>query len=183
MATSERTDRGVYGITTAAELTGVAVPTLRLYERHGLVDPERTTGGTRRYSQDDLTLLGRIGALTAAGVNLAGVTHVLALQTTNTTLTTTNKDLTRENTRLRAERETAMTTRTDHVPEHDRLDQLTPADPDPDPDAAAPDEVVTPPTDRWGADPTDIAEQATPVALDDDAYPHNTETGDLDLPG
>lgn len=180
MATSERPDRGVYGITTAAELTGVAVPTLRLYERRGLVDPTRTSGGTRRYSQDDLTLLGRIGDLVAAGVNLAGVAHVLALQTTNTTLNRTNKDLIRKNARLRAERETTMTTRTDDVPEHDRLDQLTPVDPDLDTDAAAPDEMATPPTDRWDADPTDIAEQATPVALDDDAYPH-AEASDADI--
>ena len=98
MALQERTDRGVYGITTTAELTGVAVPTLRLYERRGLIDPERTNGGTRRYSQDDLTLLGRIGALVADGVNLTGVAQILALQTANTTLRSTNENLVHENT-------------------------------------------------------------------------------------
>jgi MerR family transcriptional regulator/heat shock protein HspR len=98
----ERTDRGVYGITTAAELAGVAVPTLRLYERRGLLDPDRTQGGTRRYSPDDLVRLERIGALVADGVNLTGIAHILALQTQNTTLSSTNTELQKENTRLRA---------------------------------------------------------------------------------
>lgn len=136
MTLQERTDRGVYGITTVAELTGVAVPTLRLYERRGLLDPQRTQGGTRRYSQDDLTLLGRIGTLVADGVNLTGIAQILALQTTNTNLRTTNEDLVHENTRLRAERKNAISTRADDVPEHD---QLTIATPDPD---FADDEVV-----------------------------------------
>ena len=101
-AVRERTDRGVYGITTAAELSGMAVATLRLYERRGLIDPDRTPGGTRRYSPDDLTLLGRIGALVADGVNLTGIAHILTLQDANTTLSSTNTALTKENTRLRA---------------------------------------------------------------------------------
>jgi MerR family transcriptional regulator/heat shock protein HspR len=181
MALRERTDRGVYGITTAAELAGVAVPTLRLYERRGLLTPSRTNGGTRRYSQDDLTRLGRIGTLVADGVNLTGIAQILTLQTTNTTLASTNKDLTVENTRLRAEREHAMTTHADDVPEADHLDQLTPTAPDPD-DATTGESVKTL-TDRWDADATDLLEQATPVDVDDDAYPHHTEADDTDLPG
>ena len=47
--------RGVYGISVAAELLGMGSQNLRAYERHGLVEPARTDGGTRRYSSDDLT--------------------------------------------------------------------------------------------------------------------------------
>lgn len=181
MAQPESTDRGVYGITTAAELAGVAVPTLRLYERRGLLRPDRTGGGTRRYSPDDLTRLGRITDLVANGVNLAGIAVVLALQTTNTTLRSTNDTLADENTRLRAQQEKPMTTRPDDVPEHDHLDQLTPTVHDPD--DTTPGEVTAPTTERWDADPTDLAEQATPVELDEDAYPHQGEADLTDLPG
>ena len=72
--------RGVYGISVAAELAGLHPQTLRGYERRGLVDPERTDGGTRRYSQDDVTRLRRIAELAAAGVNVAGIEVVLELQ-------------------------------------------------------------------------------------------------------
>ena len=54
--------------------------TLRIYERRGLVDPARTTGGTRRYSEADIALLLRIARLTEEGLNLAGVKRVLALE-------------------------------------------------------------------------------------------------------
>lgn len=74
-----------------------------------------------------------------------------------------------------------MTTRADDVPEHDHLDQLTPAVPDPGGTAEG-DGVVNLPQ-RWDADPTDIAEQTTPVELDDDAYPHRVEADLTDLPG
>ncbi len=53
---------------------------LRVYERHGLVDPERTDGGTRRYSAADVDRLHRIRELLAEGLNLAGVARVLALE-------------------------------------------------------------------------------------------------------
>jgi MerR family transcriptional regulator/heat shock protein HspR len=72
--------RGVYGITVAAELVGTGVQNLRLYERRGLLTPDRTAGGTRLYSRDDVTRLGRITALLEAGLNLAGVAMVLDLQ-------------------------------------------------------------------------------------------------------
>jgi MerR family transcriptional regulator/heat shock protein HspR len=80
---SPRSSRGVYGISVAADLVGMAQPTLRLYERRGLVEPERTSGGTRRYSDDDLERLRRIGELVDAGVNLAGVDLVLRLEADN----------------------------------------------------------------------------------------------------
>lgn len=74
--------RAVYGIAVAAELAGVGEQTLRLYERKGLLAPHRTAGGTRRYSEDDVTVLRRVVELVAEGLNLAGVHRVLALETT-----------------------------------------------------------------------------------------------------
>ena len=78
--------RGVYGISVAAELLGMGSQNLRAYERHGLVEPARTEGGTRRYSSDDLDRLRRIGELLDAGLNLAGVALVLELETDNARL-------------------------------------------------------------------------------------------------
>ncbi len=73
----------VYVISVAAELAGVHPQTLRIYERKGLVDPARTAGGSRRYSDDDIALLRRIQELTTEGLNLAGVERVLALEAEN----------------------------------------------------------------------------------------------------
>jgi MerR family transcriptional regulator, heat shock protein HspR len=78
--------RGVFGITTAAELSGSDPQSLRLYERRGLLDPARTDGGTRRYSPDDLDRVKRIRDLLAAGLNLAGIALVLELQDDNALL-------------------------------------------------------------------------------------------------
>jgi MerR family transcriptional regulator/heat shock protein HspR len=89
--------RAVYAISVAAELTGTAVQNLRVYERHGLVEPERTAGGTRRYSEADLDRIRRVLSLLADGLNLAGVALVLELQDDNRRL----RD------RLRAPRRTA----------------------------------------------------------------------------
>ena len=72
--------RAVYVISVAAELAGLHPQTLRIYERKGLVDPARTGGGSRRYSEDDIALLRRIQELTAEGLNLAGVQRVLELE-------------------------------------------------------------------------------------------------------
>lgn len=80
---SAKPDQGVYSIAVAAELTGLGVQRLRLYETRGLLEPERTVGGTRRYSQDDLYRLRRIDELLKAGLNLAGVGMVLRLQDEN----------------------------------------------------------------------------------------------------
>jgi MerR family transcriptional regulator/heat shock protein HspR len=84
---------GVYGISVAAELSGVAVQSLRLYERCGLVTPSRSDGGTRRYSADDLVRLQRISALVDAGVNLAGIARILSLEDDNAELSAANVDL------------------------------------------------------------------------------------------
>jgi MerR family transcriptional regulator, heat shock protein HspR len=79
-------DHGVYGISVAAELSGVAVQSLRLYERHGLLTPARSDGGTRRYSADDIARLRRIRELVDAGVNLAGIGRILDLEDDNAAL-------------------------------------------------------------------------------------------------
>lgn len=79
MAEPSRT-RAVYVISVAAELAGMHPQTLRIYERKGLVDPARTVGGSRRYSEADIALLRRIQDLTNAGLNLEGVRQVMALE-------------------------------------------------------------------------------------------------------
>ncbi len=78
--------RGVYGISVAAELVGMGVQNLRAYEARGLLEPDRTEGGTRRYSADDLDRLRRIGDLLEAGLNLAGIGMVLELEDENSAL-------------------------------------------------------------------------------------------------
>lgn len=72
--------QAVYVISVAAELAGVHPQTLRIYERKGLVEPGRTQGGSRRYSDADIALLRRIQDLTNEGLNLAGVKRVLELE-------------------------------------------------------------------------------------------------------
>jgi MerR family transcriptional regulator/heat shock protein HspR len=72
--------RGVFAISVAAELAGTAIQNLRVYERHGLVEPQRTEGGTRRYSEADVDRLVRIRELLDDGLNLAGVARVLELE-------------------------------------------------------------------------------------------------------
>ncbi len=78
--------RGVYAISVAAELTGAGVQNLRVYERRGLVEPTRTAGGTRRYSEDDLDRVRRVLVLLDAGLNLAGIALVLDLEDDNARL-------------------------------------------------------------------------------------------------
>jgi DNA-binding transcriptional MerR regulator len=72
-------DRGLFSISVAAELAGLHPQTLRIYEREGLLDPARSAGGTRRYSRRDLDRLQEICALTADGLNIAGIRRVLGL--------------------------------------------------------------------------------------------------------
>jgi MerR family transcriptional regulator/heat shock protein HspR len=80
MASREDSRRALYIISVAAELAGVHAQTLRIYERKGLIEPERTEGGSRRYSDNDIALLRRIQELTNEGVSLVGVRKVLALE-------------------------------------------------------------------------------------------------------
>jgi MerR family transcriptional regulator/heat shock protein HspR len=72
--------RALYIISVAAELAGVHAQTLRIYERKGLIEPARTEGGSRRYSDRDIQLLQRIQELTNEGVGLAGVRRILELE-------------------------------------------------------------------------------------------------------
>ncbi|MQY31366.1 MerR family transcriptional regulator [Nocardia aurantia] len=102
--------QGVYGISVAAALSGVSVQSLRALERHGLLTPSRSDGGTRRYSGDDLARLRRITALQEQGINLAGIARILDLEDANsglhadnTDLRSANTDLHADNDRLRAE--------------------------------------------------------------------------------
>lgn len=75
-----RRERAVFVISVAAELAGMHPQTLRIYERKGLIDPYRTPGGTRRYSQDDIDRLSLIQELTEQGLNLEGVRRVMDMQ-------------------------------------------------------------------------------------------------------
>jgi DNA-binding transcriptional MerR regulator len=98
-----RSARGVYGISVASELTGIDPQTLRLYERRGLLTPARSDGGTRRYSDDDLDRLQRIGELVGEGINIAAIAQILHLENRNTELESDNNQLKSENARLRSE--------------------------------------------------------------------------------
>jgi MerR family transcriptional regulator/heat shock protein HspR len=79
-STSGRDERALYVISVAAELAGVHPQTLRIYERKGLVEPQRTVGRSRRYSDRDIHRLQRIQELTNEGVSLAGVKRIIALE-------------------------------------------------------------------------------------------------------
>src|SRR3954471_15282468 len=72
--------RALYIISVAADLAGVHPQTLRIYERKGLIEPARTEGRSRRYSERDIALLRRIQELTNEGVGLAGVRRILELE-------------------------------------------------------------------------------------------------------
>ncbi|MSY17875.1 MAG: MerR family transcriptional regulator [Actinobacteria bacterium] len=70
----------VYVISVAAELAGMHPQTLRIYERRGLVQPARSQGGNRRYSDVDIDTLRRIQELAGQGMNLEGIRQVMALE-------------------------------------------------------------------------------------------------------
>src|SRR5689334_21830098 len=72
--------QGVCAISVAADMVSMQVQNLRVYERRGLLEPDRTAGGTRLYSRDDVDRLHRIRDLLAEGLNLAGIARVLELE-------------------------------------------------------------------------------------------------------
>ena len=76
----EHNERALYIISVAAELAGVHPQTLRIYERKGLIEPQRTQGRSRRYSEKDIALLRRIQELTNEGVSLVGVRKIIDLE-------------------------------------------------------------------------------------------------------
>lgn len=82
----------VYAISVAAELLGIGTQTLRMYESRGLVEPARTSGGTRRYSERDLERISRVTALLSEGLNLVGIAMVLELQDENERLKTQRRE-------------------------------------------------------------------------------------------
>jgi MerR family transcriptional regulator, heat shock protein HspR len=129
---------GVYGITTAAQLAGMSVQALRLYERKGLLEPTRTSGGTRRYSDADIARLRRISVLIGDGINLTGIARVLGLEADNADLhadnaglRTRNADLATSNTALRASNtqlqatNTALTNDAKKAARHDQDTNVT----------------------------------------------------------
>ena len=86
MSAAHDPTKAVYVISVAAELAGVHPQTLRNYERSGLLDPTRTAGGSRRFSERDLEKLRYIQNLLADGLNLQGVRRVLELEAENEAL-------------------------------------------------------------------------------------------------
>jgi MerR family transcriptional regulator/heat shock protein HspR len=78
--------QAVYVISVAAELAGMHPQTLRIYERRGLVQPARTEGGNRRYSDADIEQLQRISDLAEQGMNLEGIRRVMELEVENARL-------------------------------------------------------------------------------------------------
>ncbi|MEY4157563.1 MAG: hypothetical protein RL743_58 [Actinomycetota bacterium] len=80
MADNRSRQETVYVISVAAELAGMHPQTLRIYERRGLVNPGRTTGGNRRYTDADIARLRRIAQLAAEGLNLEGIRMVMELE-------------------------------------------------------------------------------------------------------
>ena len=73
-------EQGIFAISVAAEMVSMQIQNLRVYERRGLLDPDRTPGGTRLYSRADIQRLHRIRELLAEGLNIAGIARVLALE-------------------------------------------------------------------------------------------------------
>ena len=116
---ADRSGRGVYGISVAAELSGIGEQSLRLYEQRRLITPARTAGGTRRYSDDDLARLQRITELLDAGVNVAGIGQILDLQDRNTQLESDNNALKSDNVRLASAQRRARSARQDHAEQDD----------------------------------------------------------------
>lgn len=95
MARARDTSKG-FSIGIAAERIGIHPQTLREYERKGLVMPHRTSGGARRYRDQELTVLRRIQELTEMGLSLTGVQHVLSLESRVRELTLRVSELERE---------------------------------------------------------------------------------------
>lgn len=95
----------VYVISVAAELAGMHPQTLRIYERKGLLEPARTAGGNRRYSEADIERLRRISDLAEAGMNLAGIRRVMQLEDEVVRLRAEVNDLRQQTAAARAEAE------------------------------------------------------------------------------
>ena len=98
-----RRTEGLFAISVAADMVSMQIQNLRVYERRGLIEPARTPGGSRLYSQEDIERLRRIRELLDEGLNLAGVARVLELEAENARL---RAQLERERSRSRPRRGT-----------------------------------------------------------------------------
>lgn len=114
-----RRTQAVYVISVAAELAGMHPQTLRIYERRGLVQPARTQGGNRRYSDADIEILRRISELAEAGMNLEGIRRVMQLEIENERLRAELAEARDQAARATAEAERRQ--RRDLVPLHQSL--------------------------------------------------------------
>jgi MerR family transcriptional regulator/heat shock protein HspR len=101
----------MYVISIAAELAGVHPQTLMVYERKGLVSPQRTEGNTRRYTEKDIEQLRKIQELTHEGINLAGVVRILDLEVELGRMHKSVQSAMEELDRMRAEMQELMATR------------------------------------------------------------------------
>lgn len=91
---SKKNDARTFLISAAAELAGMHAQTLRTYDRLGLVSPTRSSGGGRRYSQDDVDLLREVQRLSHdEGVNLAGIKRIIELTNQVTALRSRIKEM------------------------------------------------------------------------------------------
>ncbi len=93
-----------YSIAVASDLSGVPQQQLRRMEEGGVLSPLRTSGNTRRYSDDDLTHIEEVAELAEAGVNLEGIRRILALQEEITGLRAENAALQRQLAEVRSSR-------------------------------------------------------------------------------
>ena len=116
----------VYVISVAAELAGMHPQTLRIYERRGLVQPARTQGGNRRYSDIDIDRLRRIADLAGEGMNLEGIRRVMELENEVSRLRDENEDLRRIAASAVAEAE-RRPPRRDLVPLRQEVDLFAPS--------------------------------------------------------
>ncbi|QGW26013.1 heat shock protein [Dietzia sp. DQ12-45-1b] len=96
-------DDSVLVISVAAELSGLHAQTLRTYDRLGIVTPERTSGGGRRYSLRDVAMLREVQRLSQdEGVNLAGIKRIIQLTNQVDALQSRVRELTDELAELRS---------------------------------------------------------------------------------
>lgn len=103
MSPSRKDDARTFLISVAAELAGMHAQTLRTYDRLGLVSPQRSSGGGRRYSDRDVDLLREVQRLSQdEGVNLAGIKRIIELTNQVEALQARLSEMTDEVDRLRA---------------------------------------------------------------------------------
>jgi MerR family transcriptional regulator/heat shock protein HspR len=100
---AKKDDARTFLISVAAELAGMHAQTLRTYDRLGLVSPQRSSGGGRRYSQHDVDLLREVQRLSQdEGVNLAGIKRIIELTNQVEALQSRLREMSEELERLRA---------------------------------------------------------------------------------